>query len=391
MRKRILIGAGVVVLLLVGWAVLRGGDVEVVVAPARLDTLSVTVPAEGRTRARERFTVAAPVSGRTTRLALEEGDSVQAGQVLGTLYPAPEDPRAVATARAEVTAAEARAEEARARLREAGLQATQARREVERRRPLAEMGAITRERMEQAELAATVADERRASAEAALATARAALDAARARLMGAEGGDEGVRGIEIAAPVAGRVVHIPDPSARVVAAGTPLVELAATGGLEIVLDILSEDAVAVGHGDEVVITGWGGDGVLRGMVRHVTLVGYTEISALGVEEQRVDVIADLHDRPPTLGTGYRVSGEIVTWRGESVLTVPTSALFRAGDAWQLFVVEDGRAARRAVEVGNRNERAVEVVAGLAEGEQVILFPSDEIEDGVAVRPTEAGR
>lgn len=390
MNKRILIPAVLVAVVVTALLVGRRGAVDVTIATADHDTLSVTIPAEGRTRARDQFTVAAPISGRHTRLDLKEGDLVEAGQLLGRLYPAPEDPRVIATARAEVSAAEARHLESDSYLREADLQARQAVREVERRRPLLEMGAITRERMEQAELTAVVAEQRREAAEAARASARAALEASRARLLGTGSSGEDVRPLDVIAPVAGRVLSVPEESERVVLAGAPLVVLAETGGLEMVLDVLSEDAVRVRPGNEIVITGWGGDGVLGGVVRSVTLVGYTKISALGVEEQRVDVLGDLHHVPPNLGTGYRVSGEIVVWRGADVLSVPTSALFRVGDSWQLFVDEAGRAERRAVVIGHRNESAAEVVDGLAEGERVILFPPETVDDGAFVRGTEGG-
>lgn len=384
MNRRILIGFGVALAAIVVFLVTRSGSVEVSTVEARLDTLSVTIPAEGRTRARDQFTVAAPVSGRLTRLDLTEGDMVTEGQLLGRLFPAPDDPRVAATARAEVSAAEARYQDAEARLREAELLEDQAEREVERRRPLLEIGAIARERMEQAELAAVVATQRRESATAGLATARAALTGARARLLGAVDSDVDVRAIEVRAPVSGRVLSVPDESERVVLAGSPLVVLADAGGLEMVLDILSEDAVRVQAGNDVVITGWGGEGKLRGSVRTVTLVGYTKVSALGVEEQRVDVIADLHEVPAALGTGYRVSGEIVVWQGVDVLTIPASALFRAGEVWQVFVASGGRAELRDVTIGHRNEGAAEVVDGLASGEEVIVFPPETLEDGTPI-------
>jgi len=379
------ITAGGLVVVLIAYAIFGGAGVEVDIAVASRDTLSVTIPAEGTTRARDRYTVAAPITGRLARLDVRAGDQVEAGQLLTRLYPAPEDPRVVATARAEVGAAEARYNEAEARLREAEIQAEQARREAERRRPLLELGAITRENLEQAELAAQVADERRESAAATLRAAEAALAAVRARLLGSESSDRDVRPVDVRAPVAGRVERVPDESERVVAAGTPIVELAGVGGLEVVIDILSEDAVRVHPGDALILTGWGGEGRLHAVVRTVTLVGYTKISALGVEEQRVDVIADLENAPPTLGTGYRVSGEIVVWRGEA-LVVPTSALFRVGDSWQVFVVDSRRARRRDVSIGQRNESAVEIVGGLEEGERVILFPPEAVDDGVEVRP-----
>lgn len=330
MSKRILIPVAIVVIGAIAWLVRGGGSVDVTVATATRDTLSVTIPAEGRTRSLDQFTVAAPISGRLTRLDLRAGDLVEEGQLLGRLYPAPEDPRVVATARAEVEAADARYREAQTNLREADLQALQAEREAERRRPLLELGAITREQMEQAELAAVVANQRRDSAQAGVEAARAALEAARARLIGSGTADRDASPVDVVAPVSGRIESVPDESERVVLAGAPIVVLSDVGALEIVLDILSEDAVQVRPGNDVVLTGWGGEGSLVARVRTVTLVGYTKVSALGVEEQRVDVIGDLHDPPPFLGTGYRVSGEIVTWRGEDVVSVPTSALFRSG-------------------------------------------------------------
>ncbi|MDH3272170.1 MAG: efflux RND transporter periplasmic adaptor subunit [Gemmatimonadota bacterium] len=389
MSKRFLLPGLLFVVTIVVIAIVRTDRLAVTVVTATRDTLSVTIPAEGRTRPRERFMVAAPISGRLTRLDLEEGQRVQEGELLARLYAAPQDPRIVASARAEVSAAEARHREAESVLREVEVQARQARREVERRRPLAEMGAITAERMEQAELAAEVAEERLQAAEASVASAQAALDSARARLVGAESADETGSAVDVLAPVTGRVLQVPDESARIVPAGTPLVVLADIGGLEVVMDILSEDAVRVEPGNDIVISTWGGEGPLTGTVRNVTLVGYTKISALGVEEQRVDVIGDLRDAPPSLGTGYRVSGDIVVWRGSDVLSVPTSALFRVGQQWQLFVDEGGRARARTVIVGQRNENAAEILDGVTEGEQVVVFPPDAIEDGVSIRPQPA--
>lgn len=389
MNKRIVVPIGVVVLTAAVWASIRGRAVEVTLIEVTRDTLSVTIPAEGVTRARDRFTVAAPISGRATRLDLKPGDTVERGQLLARFYPAPEDPRVIATARAEVAAAEARYREAEGFLREAELQAEQAEREVERRRPLVEMGAITRERMEQAALSAVVAGQRRESAEAGLVSSRSTLEAARARLLGAESADVDVRPLEVLAPVSGRVLSVPEESERVVPAGSPLVVLADAGGLEVVLDVLSEDAVRVEPGQPIVITGWGGDGTLLGEVRSVTRVGYSKISALGVEEQRVDVLGDLYDIPSALGTGYRVSGEIVVWHSD-ILSVPTGALFRSGAQWQVFVESGGHASRRDVVVGHRNERIAEVLQGLVAGDRVVLFPPEELNEGSAVRAAIGG-
>ena len=385
MRKRIVVVGAVLVVAVVAIAVGRNGGIEVTTAEVVRDTLSVSIPAEGITRARDRFTVAAPVTGRLTRIDLQPGDLVARGDVLGQIFPAPQDPRVVATIRAEVSAAEARYAAAEAALREAELQEQQSTREVERRRPLLEIGAISRERLEQAELAAVVAEERRQSAEASLESAAAALRGAEARLVGAEATDLGGAPVRVVAPVDGRVLTVPDESERIVVAGSPILELADSDGLEVALDILSEDAVRVASGNRVVIRGWGGEGALMGTVRRVTLVGYTKISALGVEEQRVDVIADLDAPPSSLGTGYRVSGEIVVWKGDATLTVPASALVRASDGWEVFVLDGGRARLRSVAVGQRNDYRAEITEGLEEGEVVLRFPPEALDDGARVR------
>ena len=385
MNKRLILIGGGVVAVVAAILIVGDGAMEVQLSEVVRDTLSVSIPAEGRTRARDRFTVAAPVSGRLTRVDLRPGDLVEEGQLLGRIYPAPQDPRVVATIRAEVSAAEGRHSAATAQLREAEAQAAQADREVARRQPLFEMGAITREQMEQAELTARIAEERRQSAEASLVSARAALEGARARLLGAEATDGDAAPLRIESPVTGRVLAVPEESERVVVAGSPIVSLADTEGLEVVLDVLSEDAIRIAPGNSVILGAWGGEESLRGEVRLVTLVGYTKISALGVEEQRVDVIADLVNPPPTLGTGYRVSGEIVVWSGPDVISVPTSALFRNAESWDVFVADGGQVVQRSVSVGRRNEFRAEITAGLDTGELVVLFPPEELEDGSRIR------
>jgi HlyD family secretion protein len=282
-----------------------------------------------------------------------------------------------------VQSAEATHAESTARVAEARLAATQARREVERRRPLVDVGALTTEAMEQIELAAEVAERRLAAALAAEEATRAALDGARARLAGgAPGSGEAVA---VLAPLAGLVLRIPDRSERIVQAGETLLQLANATGLEVVLEVLTEDAVRMEPGQLLTLTDWGGTAPLTGHIRTITPSGYTKVSALGVEEQRVDVVADLDQVPASLGAEYRVSGEVAVWRGTDVLTVPTSSLFRDGDTWRVFTIENGRALRREVEVGHRSDLSAEVVAGVTEGDTVIAYPPAEVEDGSRVR------
>jgi HlyD family secretion protein len=191
--------------------------------------------------------------------------------------------------------------------------------------------------------------------------------------------------VPVEAPSAGRVLRVPDESERVVAAGTPLIEIGDAAGMEAVADVLSEDAVRIHPGDPMLIVEWGGDRPLHGRVRVVEPDAFTKVSSLGVEEQRVHVVGDLLDPPPTLGAGYRIVAEVVTWEGRGVLSVPTGALFQRDGAWRLFVVEDGRAALRTVRIGHRGTERAEVLQGLRAGDRVVMFPSDRVRDGVRVK------
>ena len=155
-------------------------------------------------------------------------------------------------------------------------------------------------------------------------------------------------------------------------------------GLEIVVDVLSTDAVKIEPGARILIEGWGGDTTLNGVVQYIEPSAFTKVSALGIEEQRVNVIGLFTDFPERLGDGYRVVARIVTWEGDSILQVPSSALFRDGDGWATFVMQDGAAVKRTVKVGHRNSFTVEITEGLKEGDHVILHPSNQIEDGVKV-------
>jgi len=348
--------------------------------------LTVSVQGQGQTRPRERYTVAAPTSGRVTRTDVEEGDPVDVGAVLARLAPTPEDARARATARAALEAAEARQRQAQAALTEARDAHEQALREVERRRSVHELGGLSRETVERFERQAAAAQARLSEAEAGLQAANADVQAARARSLGSDFGGAGSAGIGILSPVAGRVLRIFEESERVVIAGTPLFQIAPLSGLEIVVDVLTEEAVAVAPGATVWVRDWGGGDTLLARVRTVEPAAFTKVSTLGVEEQRVNVIADLEAAPASLGAGYRVQAEIVTWQSDDALSAPTNAIFRRGAEWQAFVVDGGRARLQSVQIGRRGRDRAQVLGGLEEGDEVILFPSDLVQDGVRVRP-----
>ena len=381
-----LIAAGVAALLLVVIVATSGSAIEVETARVAQDTLRVGVAEEGQTRVRERYVIASPVAGRLGRILLSEGDSVDAGALVARLFPSPEDARNLGVTRARLEAAEARRREVAARVEEAEAQARQAEREAERGQALARDSIFSQQELEQAELAAASARQRLEAARSTLRAAEADEAAARAALTGASPQGTGGEAVAVRTPSAGRVLRVLERSERVVQAGTPLVEIGDAEGLEVVVDVLSEDAVRIEPGDAVRISNWGGDRTLHGRVRLVEPDAFTEVSALGVEEQRVNIVADLFDPPPALGSGYRVEAYIVTWTGEGVLTVPTSALFQQDGAWHVFAIEDGKAVLRRVQIGHRSAEAAEVVEGLDEGEDVILFPSDQIQEGTDVQP-----
>jgi len=362
--------------------------------------LRVTVDEEGETRVRDRFVVSAPVAGRVQRIRLEPGDPVGRGRtVLATVLPAdpaPLDARSRAEAEAAVAAAASAAGTARAE-RERALTALRlARSELDRVAALAEARIVSALELETRQASARAAEEALRAAEFAVATAEHQLAMARARLVQAGGAraNPGGAPIAIRAPIDGVVLKRLRESESVVPAGEPLLELGDPAQLEIVADLLSTDAVKVRPGARVLVEQWGGDRTIRGRVRRVEPSGFMKISALGVEEQRVNVVVDFDDPIDawrTLGDGYRVEVRIVIWEETDVLKAPTSSLFRRGDDWAVFVVDGGRARLRTVKVGRRNGLEAQVLSGLEAGDEVVVHPSDTLHDGARITPRGPGR
>lgn len=384
-----LIGVGVaaVAAAAVGLPLLDGG-VEVEAGTVSRERLEVSVVEEGRTRVRSRYIVAAPVTGRLARIALDEGDEVIDGAPVAYIFPMQEDPRKLRILQAQADAAEARKTEALSRVNEARARAEQAQREAKRTAALAESSTVSRTILERDLLAVATAEQQLASAEATLRAAEAELAAAKAALSGANPAEGEGEPVTVNAPDAGRVLRVVEKNERIVQAGAPLIEIGDVDALEVVVDVLSEDAVRINEGDLTRIEEWGGEGTLEGRVRMIEPDAFTHVSALGVEEQRVNVIVELDNAPSGLGSGYSVTASVVVWSGDDILTVPTSALFRRRGAWQVFAVRDGVAELREVEIGHRSVEKAEVLSGLVEGETVILFPTDQIDDGVKVDVTE---
>lgn len=382
-RRALLAGAAAVAVIALWLALGTGANVIVDVTMVDRGPLQATIDEDGTTRSRDRYVVASPVTGRLSRTHFDEGDVVSPGDTLASVAPPPVDPGIAATLRAEIQAAEARRLEAERAVTDAEARHAQALRESERRGPLLELGAISREALERYEASEEAARLALARSEAVLDAATAAVDAANARLLGTASGGTGAAE-PVTSPVPGVVLRVFEESERVVSAGSPLFEISGPGGLEIVADILTEEAVSVRPGQPVLITGWGGADALMGSVRMVEPAAFTRVSALGVEEQRVNVVVDITDPPAGLGAGYRVDVSVVTWSEDDVLTVPTSAVFSRGEGWATFVVEGGRARIRDLEIGRRGSESVQVLAGLEEGEQVIEYPPDDVDDGVRV-------
>lgn len=387
-KKWLQIAGGVLLVAVVAALVLRPATIEVDVADVEKGLVTVTVDEQGRTRARRPYTVAAPITGRLLRPTIDEGDRVVRGQVVARIAPPATDARSEATARADLGAALARQRNAATARTEAESALRLANAEAERRRELYRTRMISVESRDTFVQAAQAAEARLGSADAALAAAQAEANAARARLLGAGTVADGEGAISVLAPVDGRVLHVLEESERVVQAGTPLFQFNEGDALELVIDVLTEQAVQVCSDDPIRITGWGGDTPLIGKVRYVEPGAFTKISALGVEEQRVNVIGDLDHAPPALGAQFRIEAAIQTWSG-TVLRIPTGAMFRRDNAWQVFVVDDGHARLRQFGLGHRSADFAEVTSGLKEGQQVIVFPSDQIADGVRVSAAKA--
>ncbi len=385
MNKRIVwIAVGVLVLTaVVVISVFGGAGLEVETAVVSPRTLQVSISEEGRTRVVDRYVVAAPVAGLVERILLKEGDSVEAGQVVARISPALADSRTRRVLAAQVETAVAQRSQARAQLDDLTGRLDQTARELGRVRALARDSILSSQELEEAELAAESGRRMVTASEAALAAAEANVTAARAALSGTRADQTGGT-FSVRTPASGRVMFVPERSERTVGVGTPLLELGNSEAMEIVVDVLSEDAVRIDIGDPVIIDDWGGDRVLSGRVQRIEPSAFTKVSALGVEEQRVNVVVALTDRPDRLGAGYRVEASIVVWEESDVLTIPTAAIFSLDGAWQTFVIRNGKAHLTALQLGQRSNEDAQVLGGLENGDRVVIHPTDAVSSGTKV-------
>lgn len=399
-RHRIWIWAPVALVFaaVVVW-LMRPQAVTVDFATVERGLLQVTITDEGEARARDVFVVSAPVAGLMRRVELKAGDLVTANQtVIARVEPTVPmflDQRALAEAQAGVDAAAAARTYAQAQLRRAEAERDFAQSELERLRALANRQSISKNDLESAERRAKAAVAAVAEAEAMIEMRTSEHRQARARLLGPSTKQErqDCDCVLVSSPISGTVLRVINESEATVAAGTPILELGDPKDLEIVVELLSEEAVGVCAGQRVLIKGWGGKDALNGVVRRVEPFGFTKVSALGIEEQRVKVLIDLEDPYEAwraLGHGYRVEPSIIVWEAPSVLRVPTSAIFREGDRWAVFVADEGTAQLRFVDLGHQTGAAAEVLQGLEEGERIVLHPNDRIEEGTRIVARELG-
>ena len=363
--------------------------VTVDLAPVSRGPLVVTIDEEGRTRVRDRFVVAAPVTGRVLRIELEPGDRVTRGDVVARLQPESPpllDVRMRAEANAAVDSTQASLGHARAEEQRARAALAQAQRDLARTRRLTAAGVTTTQDLEAREADALVAEEAVNAAAFAVRAASAEVERAKARV-GTSVSARGGGAVVVKSPADGVVLQRLRESESVVPAGEPLIEIGDPTQIEIVTDLLSTDAVRVRPGARAMIEQWGGETALAATVRRIEPAGFTKVSALGVEEQRVNVVLDFVDggeECASLGDAYRVETRIVLWEAPNVLKVPTNALFRDNTQWAVYVVSGGRARRTIVEIGHQTAQEAEVLDGLSEGANVIVHPGDLVRDGARI-------
>lgn len=395
-RRGILLAvvAGIVSLIVVA---MKPSPVMVDTAVVSRGPLVVTVSDDGRTRIRERYVVAAPLSGRLVRISLKPGDPVVARETLLTTIeptdPALLDPRAVAQARARVKAAEVRLNLAEPGLDSAKESLDLAEAELGRVQKLQERNTATRRDLDRVRTEFRQAGNNYSAARFEQEIAAFELEQARAALLQtsneAEASSE-LWNFPVPSPISGQVLRVFQESSTVVQPGDRILELGDPYDLEVEVDVRSTDAVRIQPGARVMLTNWGGDDAIPARVRRIEPSAFTKVSALGIEEQRVNVIIDFEVPPekrPPLGDGFRVEADIVCWESRDVLTVPTGALFREAGQWSVFVVHNDTIHLRSVELHHQNDDAAEVTNGLQAGDVVVLYPGDRVNNGsrVAIR------
>lgn len=385
-----LVGLGVVV---AGVMAFIPEPIEVETATAEIGDLRISVKEDGKTRIREKYVVSSPVAGRLSRIELDPGDEVCCdGSLIAVILPA--DPTMLdARSRAQ---AEARVEQAKSALKRSGTHSKQvqvrfelSQKKYDQARQLIGSNSISQQAYDVARTEYLADSEAIRTAKFDAEIAQFELKMAEAALLQfTEGADSNVKPFEVTSPIAGKVLKVFQESATVVAVGTPLIEIGDPQNLEIEIDVLSTDAVQIQPYANVTIDHWGGDSPLEGNVLTVEPAAFTKVSSLGVEEQRVNVIAEFNETPEriaALGDGYRVEAQITIKELEKVLLIPNSALFRNQREWHVFTLNHGTAHMQQVEIGPQNDSHTQILSGLDPGDEVVIYPSDQVRDGTKVR------
>jgi HlyD family secretion protein len=380
------VGAAAVIIGGVAWA-LRPRPIVVETAQAVRGTLEASVTAEGKTRVSNLFVVAAPVDGELERIPFKAGQVIGPATVVARILPVasrPLDARSRSEALAVLSVARAEVQRAEAAQHEGEAALTHAQSTRDTAETLAKSGAGPSKDFEHAEHEVEIRRQAVKESQAALETARA--EVVRAEAAAAPSNTEAGRAVTLVqAPAPGRILRVVHESAGPVTAGTPLVEIGNTSAIEIAADFLTTDAMVVQPGARARIRDWGGREPLAARVRHVEPGAFTKVSALGLEEQRVSIVLDLVGaQPATFGHDFHVNVDIVVWTGDNVLTIPSTALFRVGDSWAVFAVRKGRANLTKVGAGPSDATRTVVERGLSVGEQVVVQPSDALQDGSRV-------
>lgn len=374
-----LIITGVIVVGLIIFALLPSA-ITVEVATAARSELRVTVDAEGRIRYRQRYVVSMPVTATIARVDREPGDVVKAGDVIGHYTPPPLDPRQRSEAQARASATAEALREAQARVAALLPLVEQAKRKRDRLTRLLAAGAVPKDQTEMAEDAFAQLAKDLEAGRARVGMMQYELAAARVATAAPAGSS-----VPIVAPVSGVLLRRYEDQERLLPAGTPVLEIGVSDSVDVVADVLSVDAVRIRPGMSALVEGWGGDASLHATVRRVEPAARTKVSALGIEEKRVDVVLTLDAPDVRLGDGYKADVRIILWQDPKVLTVPLSALVREGGGWGVFVVSNDKAAKRPVRIGRRGSLAAEIISGLRVGDHVVVHPPEELADGSAVK------
>ena len=394
MKKKIIwIGLLVLAGLALVW-VLRPQPVPAETALITRGAFDRTVDEQAKTRVREHFVVSTPLAGRVERISLIEGDIVRSGETLAVLHPVEPsliDARTRSELENRLEAAQAAKERAQVSVIAAEAELSQAQADFDRSTTLAAQKLVPPAKLEADRLLVALKTQELAAARAGVHVAGHEIDIARAALSRASGRDQGGAAWFIRSPVEGRIVRVMQISEATVGVGTPLLEIADARNLEVVAEVLTADAAQLKPGARVDLTNWGGATTLEARLRRIEPLAFTKISALGVEEQRVNVLIDIVTPPSEwagLGEGYRVDAHIAAYHSDNVLRVPTGALFRSGEQWTVYRVSaDGRARLTRVEIGQRNATDAELLRGLAENDRVVVYPSDAVKDGTRIAST----